>query len=57
MFLPPILIRDLDNAQRTESLRRAAQRQLEREARLLRRRRPDRTRAGPPLRARLWRGL
>ncbi len=54
MFLPPTLIRDLDAAQRAESLRRAARNQLGREARLLRQR-PDRTRPGPPLRARLWR--
>jgi hypothetical protein len=58
MFQSPVLIRDLAAAQREDALRRASLHRRASAARLeRRRRRPDRTRAGPPLQARLWRSL
>ncbi len=56
MCLPPVIMRDLGAARQADDLQRAARRQVISAARSQRRRpRPDRTRAGPPLRARLWR--
>jgi hypothetical protein len=56
MYQSPVLIRDLAAAQQEDVLRRANTDRLAHAARReRRRRRPDRTRAGPPLRARLWR--
>ena len=56
MCLPPSIMRDLTAARQADDQQRAARRQVIRAARSQRRRpRPDRTRAGPPFRARLWR--
>ena len=56
MCLPSAIMRDLAAVRQADDLQRAARRQVIRAARSERRRpRPDRTRAGPPWRARLWR--
>jgi hypothetical protein len=56
MYQSPVLIRDFAAAQQEDALRRAERyRQASAARQERRRRRPARTRAGPPLRARLWR--
>jgi hypothetical protein len=58
MYQSPVLIHDLAAIERNDALERADRyREANAARKEQRRQRPDRSRAGPPLRARLWRQL